>query len=410
MRFPLIICLLLTTFCQNTQAWGNDDNASEQLAYRWESLFSNQHTQPIITDRQPVAPLFQTSLTTTFAQGTHISPRLRDLLPDAAHPRANGLLATTNWLNGKFLTETEVAHSEGGANWLQTTMPGDNRMNASNRMVRLGFTGTQGSVRYGMTFRTAGKEVMNAPDETRREIWGEWNRNWVSIRHTVGQQWNNVSGDTTRSRLEQSYARVGVAFARVAWPELSFTYSHNSLQSAMEPLGIALERTRAHTLDGALAYKQPQWSVRLTSQYSLTKDLARGGGQGNIMTHVLRASFHPLKALTISPTLSIREQYQGWSGVRTENPSASLALHFKRSRRMTVSGLANYASTRSSDGLIDTETVGGKGILRLGIQRSSAWNALISFEAGYNRLSNRVSPAAGTEDISGLVRFVLAAL
>ena len=34
---------------------------------------------------------------------------------------------------------------------------------------------------------------------------------------------------------------------------------------------------------------------------------------------------------------------------------------------------------------------------------------MIPFDAGYNRLTNRVTPSADTEDISGLVRFVLAA-
>ena len=64
---------------------------------------------------------------------------------------------------------------------------------------------------------------------------------------------------------------------------------------------------------------------------------------------------------------------------------------------------------RSSDRLIDTENVGGKGILAWSLQQSQAWATMIAFEAGYNRLTNRVTPSADTEDISGLVRFVLAA-
>ena len=72
--------------------------------------------------------------------------------------------------------------------------------------------------------------------------------------------------------------------------------------------------------------------------------------------------------------------------------------------------MSNSAGTRSSEGLIDTEYVGGKGILAWDLQRSQPWTTLISLEAGYNRMTNHVAPSANTEDISGLIRVVLAAL
>ena len=125
---------------------------------------------------------------------------------------------------------------------------------------------------------------------------------------------------------------------------------------------------------------------------------------------MLTAAFRPLNTLTISPTLGFRKEVQDWSGVRITSPSASVALQYKQSQELLISAMGNYAGTRSSDGLIDTEQVGGKGILAWDLQRSQAWTTLISFEAGYNRMTNHVTPNADTEDISGLVRIVLAAL
>ena len=72
--------------------------------------------------------------------------------------------------------------------------------------------------------------------------------------------------------------------------------------------------------------------------------------------------------------------------------------------------MGNYAGTRSSDGLIDTEQVGGKGRLAWDFQRSQTWTTLISLEAGYSRMTTHVTPVAGREDISGLLRLVLADL
>ena len=54
--------------------------------------------------------------------------------------------------------------------------------------------------------------------------------------------------------------------------------------------------------------------------------------------------------------------------------------------------------------------MGGKGIVAWDVRQSAKWNTLIALEAGYTRVSNRVMPAADTEDISGLLRIVLAAL
>jgi hypothetical protein len=72
--------------------------------------------------------------------------------------------------------------------------------------------------------------------------------------------------------------------------------------------------------------------------------------------------------------------------------------------------MGNYAGTRSSDGLIDTEQVGGKGRLAWDFQRSQTWTTLISLEAGYGRMTNHMTPVAGREDISGLLRLNFSAL
>ncbi|MEK6532690.1 MAG: hypothetical protein AABZ52_02265, partial [Nitrospirota bacterium] len=68
-----------------------------------------------------------------------------------------------------------------------------------------------------------------------------------------------------------------------------------------------------------------------------------------------------------------------------------------------------YANIHSSDGLIDSQQVGGKGILAWDLQRSQTWAPLLSFEAGYNRLTNNASSSANVEDISGIIKLILAA-
>lgn len=389
-------------------AWGGDGSGSDYTAQRWAGLFSDLAPQ---TDSIQVAPtLFQTSLTPTYFAPPLAAPRLRDLAPETDQPRTQGLLSSTTWLNGTFVTETEVAWSLGGAGWLQSRIPDDTRGDAAHRMVRLSLTGTAGSIRYGMLSRSSGQEFLNGPDQARREVWGEWKTGLITLRSAIGEQWNNVAGDSTRARLDQKYGRVGLTWKRPTWPDITLTYAHNSLNSTLEPLGIGPQRSHSHTLESAVAYNGMSWNARLASSYILGSDLLRGGAETTVRMQMLTAAFSPLSTLAISPTLGYRDEVQNWSGVRIHSPSASVALQYRQSQQLLISAMGNYAGTRSSDSLIDTERVGGKGILAWDLQRSQAWTTLISLEAGYNRMTNHVVPSANTEDISGLIRVVLAAL
>ncbi|BCA54054.1 conserved exported protein of unknown function [Nitrospira sp. KM1] len=404
--FGLALLLALPT----PVARANDVQASESVSQRWNALFSDQESGSLPGYRTGSAPIYQTSLAPTFFVPPVTSPRLRDLAPETDQARTRGTLSSSSWFKGNLVTETEVANNQGGAGWLQSKIPGDTRTDASERMMRMGFTGTSGALRYGMHYRSAGQAFLNGPDLATREMWGEWKTGWTTFRSSVGQLWNNVAGDSSRSRLEQTYGRVGLIWNRPAWPNLSLTYSKNSLNSAMDPAGIAPQRMMSHTLEAALAYQSASWDALLASSYNLGNDLMRNGADSTVKVQMMTASFRPLNTLTIAPTFTYRAEIQDWSGVRINSPIASLALHYMQSYNVRISAMGNYIGTRSSDGLIDTENVGGRGTLAWNMQRSNHWATLVSIEAGYNRLSNRVMPADETEDISGLIRFVVAAL
>jgi hypothetical protein len=232
----------------------------------------------------------------------------------------------------------------------------------------------------------------------------------TSLRSAIGQQWNNVAGDSTRSRLEQTYGRIGLTWNRPEWPTLSLTYARNSLASALDPVGAAPQRMSNHTMEAALGYNSASWNARVASSYILGADLYRNGAENHVNMQVLTAIFRPLNTLTIAPTVAYRTEQQEWSGTRIVSPSATLALNYRQSQRLLVSAMGNYTGSRSSDGLVDTENIGGKGVLTWDVNETRDWTTLVSFEAGYTRLTNHVTPSADTEDISGLVRLVVASL
>src|SRR6266581_6865561 len=127
-KLPLVLLLVLLA----PLAWGGDGSVSDYAAQRWSGLFSDQGPQAD-SKQQATAPLYQTSRTPTFFAPPLASPRLRELAPETDQPRTQGLLSSTTWLNGTFITETEVARSLGGAGWLQSRISDDTRGDAAQR-------------------------------------------------------------------------------------------------------------------------------------------------------------------------------------------------------------------------------------------------------------------------------------
>jgi hypothetical protein len=65
---------------------------------------------------------------------------------------------------------------------------------------------------------------------------------------------------------------------------------------------------------------------------------------------------------------------------------------------------------RSSDRLIDFDMIGGKGVLTWELGPVREWKPQVTLEGGYNLQVNRLMPSAQTENLSGLLRLVLATM
>lgn len=400
---PVGIVIFLALLAASA-SWAGEDQP-DRLSQRWTSAFSGPDRQAGANQTSRAA--YQANLTPTFYTRPSAPANLRELTLEG--PRTRGLLATTTWLKGTFSTETEIAANQEGTAGLHSKIPGDTTHDPSMRMMRLGLTGSSGPVRFGMRYRHAGQGFHDAPDQALREVWSEWKQGLITLRSAAGQQWNNVGGDSTRARLEQQYGRVGLSWTKPAWPIFDVTYSRNALAETLAPIGIVPQRKDTHQLEAALGYAGASWTARLASGYSVDTDLVdRGSSLAKRQT--LTASFRPLTTLTIAPTLGYRAEQQAWSGVRIDQPSASLAMSYKQSRRLLISALGNYSETRSSDRLIDLETMGGKGVVAWDVPQSSHWTTLLSLEGGYNLQINQTTSPAQTEDLSGLLRLVFVPL
>lgn len=354
------------------------------------------------------SPVVHTSFqATSFAPPT-TSARLKDLVPDSERPQTKGVGANATWLKGQLTAEGEVANNATNDAGLSSRI--DQRDDGAKRMVRMALTGANGPVRYGVNYRSAGKAFFNSPDQTVREMWAEWGLGIAKIRSSSGQTWNNVDLDPNRPRIQQNVNRIGVALVKSAWPELSVTYARSALASSFTPAGLTTQRSQSNSMEAALAYVGLSWNAKLSSSYILTNDEMRGGAQSTTFAQTLVATYRPFNTLTLAPTLSYRTETQSWSGAKIQTPMASVSLLYKQSQRLLVSAMGGYTSTTSSDGLIETESIVGRGMFAFHLDPIYGHPTSISLEASYTNTTNRAVAGLDTEDLSGLVRILVAAL
>jgi len=392
-----------------THSWGNTAEAQAPANPPWViGIPSEQQFFGILPHHAP-AEVFHTTFASNVIFPSVSTARLRDLAPDSERPRIEQLSAATTLFNGRVSTEAEVARSQAGAVWFTPSMMSNARTDASARMFRVGLTGSEGNLRYGLTFRHAEQGFLLTPDRANREVWGEWRTGWVTVRNSIGQTWDNVEAESTRSRLEQTYGRVGLLLNIPSWPEVSVAYARNSFNSVLDPIGVTPQRSSNHAVEGAIAFHRASWDLRLASSYTVASDLFNGEADGHIKAQTFSAVVRPTNQLVITPVFTYRQELRFRSGVRIEQPVASLAMSYQRNPQLLFSTVGNYGNARSSDGLIDNETLWWKGMMDWAIFTSSDWITRIAFEAGYNRSSNRVLRSNNMEDISGLVRFRMVA-
>ena len=267
------------------------------------------------------------------------------------------------------------------------------------------------NVRYSVIHRMLGQVVYNGPDQAKREVWEEWKNGSATVRRVIGQQWNNVEGDPTHPRVEQFYGQVALSLVKETWPNLSLTYSQSALNRTLDPHGIGPQRTNNHTLEAALGYQGTLWDARVVSHYILGTESLSTGLDNRINMQTITVSFRPLPTLTIAPKFTYRAEQREGLGTRIDSPIAALAMDYRQSQRLLISATGSYSGMRSNDRLIDLESVAGKGILAWELHHSREWaRLLLSLEAGYSRQINRIIPSAQTEDLSGLVRLIIADL
>jgi hypothetical protein len=395
-----IVYLALTVLLACPSSWAQEDPQSILARLHMTSSVEPDANQPMQTLLQKSVTM---SLRPTFFTPPVIGGRLKDVVPDSDGLRSKGLQVSSNWLEGKLKADSEIAFADGA-------QPASGPQQDNNRrMMRLSLTGTEGAFRYGASYRTAGNTYVEVPNQSVREIWGEYVYGVARVRSTVGQTWNNVNGDPTQLRLMQAYNKVALTLLRPQWPELTLTYIKASLVNGLISGGTPTQRAATDTLQAAVAYTRPSWQVRLASSYITSNNQLAGTRNTTGVAELLTASYRPLNTLTIMPSLGYRADSDQWSGTHIETPSASVSINYRATHHFFFTALGGYSTTHSHDGTIDLESVNSRALLAWTFPTVSflASAPVLAVEAGFTRTAYHSAAVADMDDVSGLVRLIV---
>jgi len=268
------------------------------------------------------------------------------------------VLASSSHFDGKLVGEGELAYS---------TLGFSNAPDDRPTMSRLGLRGSWNKLSYGLSYRafgsgfisTAGVKVDRARDEN--EIWSEYDFQLFRLRTTF-TEWREKSANQ-----------------------------------------LVLARTAATSFN----WSKPTWSASLLSSYSLSGN--REDCQSLAFTNGISLAYRPAAFLTVQPSLSFKEDWDGVSGFRTDTPTAGLAVIGSPHPNIQLVGRASYASGLSDDPSKISSTVNTAAGVNWKLGPSFLGDQSVSFQLEYKTdVKPHVLVQSPQANLTGMLQFKLA--
>ena len=268
------------------------------------------------------------------------------------------VLASSSHFDGKLVGEGELAYSTLGF----STGPDDRPT-----LSRLGVRGSWNKLSYGFAYRafgsgfisTAGVKVDRPREEN--EIWSEYDFQLFRLKTTLSD-W--------REKSDSQIVRTRTAATAFNWSKAS-------------------------------------WSASLLSSYSLIGN--REDCQSLAFTNGLSLSYRPAAFLTVQPSFGFREDWDGVSGVRTDAPTAGLALIGTPRPNIQLIGRASYTNGLSDDPLKNSSTVNTAALVNWKLGQSFLGDQSVSFQIEYkNDIKPHLLVQSPQANVTGMFQFKLA--
>ncbi len=330
------------------------------------------------------------------------APHAKDLWREVDDQRTVNLKTTATLIPGKLLGESELSYREPAAG-LQAGLG-----RAQDQMVRMVLTGTFNTVRYGFSYRSAGKDYGKEADQATRELWGEWRAGPATVKATTRETSNNVAGNPTLTQLRQRQEQLSLAVAQSVWPGFNLSYAHAGTASTFDPEGVSAVRMESNTFAASLSYQTPVWTTKLGATYAHVSTQSPAISESDQLLYSFNGTYRPLATLGLDPAITLREDIAKTTGVKTETPTAALSLKYAPAPTLTWTGSGSYGLSRSTDGLTNSRAFSAKQAFSYKPLLASKLATAFSLETGFQRTTDRANADRATSDLSAFFRLQIA--
>ena len=268
------------------------------------------------------------------------------------------LLATSSRFDGRLVGEGEFAYSGLGFSSLTEQQP---------IMSRLGVNGRWNKAGYGVSYRSfgrgfvslAGAKVEHDRDES--QLWGEYDFGLFRLRGSAGETWekNSATNDLT------------------------------------------LTRTAATSFHLA----KPDWSAAFSSSYSWIGHGEESSHKTFAFANGFALVYRPARLLSIEPNVNFRQEWDPAARLKTDIPSAGLALAYTPFRNLQVIGRASYARDLSDDPLKNASIVNTTAGLNWKLGKSFLGEQSLSMQFEYKNEYRPTLPDREQANLTGTVQF-----
>ncbi|HEU4343547.1 MAG TPA: hypothetical protein VFU31_18510 [Candidatus Binatia bacterium] len=266
------------------------------------------------------------------------------------------LLATFSYFGDRMVGEGELAY--GSVDSAQTRCACID----TPKMMRLALKDHWASFNYGLSYRS-------------------WSKGFINL---TGEK-TDQDRDETRFWGDRNLGPFNV---------------HGSLGESRDKTTIDNQLRLTRTATTGLMFRRPQWGVGLVSAFSLIED-GSSRQETTVLSHALTSHYQPIGELTLGPSLTLKDEQDQMTGVRTETPRAAFNMIYTPSRtgvRFTSS--TAYGRSFSINGPTDVSTVNATAGIEWKLGKVRAADQVLSFNLGYNRQVDFTLPSNSREDFS----------
>jgi hypothetical protein len=158
-----------------------------------------------------------------------------------------------------------------------------------------------------------------------------------------------------------------------------------------------------------LDYKRPRWQGTVLSSYALVEQEGGVTQDSRVLTTTIAGSYRPVSALSLTPHLGVKEEWDQNAGVRTETPSTGFTIAYEPYRdRFKVSGGTSFSRSFSEDRGKDMSTFGATALFDWKLGKLLAKEQILSVNINYNRQLTFTSPNTPHNDFGGMLRLTIA--